>query len=132
MTFSNDSRWIPRRQPKPKPFSMEQLLPGLRETLGLDHKVAELAVCRLWTTLVPESYRSHVQAVRLVEKPNPDSNPYHSKPVETLWVLELKASHGSYASEINLMAPALCEEMNTYAAQTGIRLASIVCKTGRP
>ena len=131
MTSSNDSRWIPRRQPKPKPFSMEQLLPALRESLGLDHKVAELAVCRLWETLIPESYKPHVKAVGLVEKPNPNANPYHSKPAETLWTLELKASHGSYASEINLMAPALCEQMNTYAVQTGIRLASIVCKTGR-
>lgn len=96
------------------PASLQALLPTFAAELDLDKQAAKMAVCRLWQQILPDAFKNTAKATGLAVD--------HTTNQTTLLV---SVFHGGVASELQLMGPALCEELNRYASETGVTLAGI-------
>lgn len=95
------------------PINLQSILPHIEQQLGLPDKVKELSVFGVWKQVVPESFSTTVQPKRMVKQAN------------GTYVLEVKTSHSTVASELNFASQAICEAINQYTSQTGCRVSSI-------
>lgn len=97
---------------KAEPARLDAVLPATLEAMGLTRKLEELALLRLWPTVVPAPYQKTAIATRLQRRGN------------SLW-LQVRVSDPLVASELGFQLGELTQKLNTYAPQTGITLAGI-------
>lgn len=103
-------------QKRPAVF-LGDVLSQVSRDLALDQKVNEMALLTLWAQVVEVPLRDRSLALRLL---NRNGNK----------ILRVKVKDAATAGELSFQIEAICEKLNQFEPQTGIRVAGLEIKIG--
>jgi hypothetical protein len=95
---------------------LNRIIQRVAEALRLDSKAAEYAMLQVFEVVIPEQYKGKAKANRIY---------YKGKQA----VLEVHVASPLIAQELGFERMTLLERMNTYSAQTGIRLNELIIRS---
>jgi hypothetical protein len=108
----------PPRGPKNREITpLSKILPQVSRDLDLDSKVGEMALLSLWTTVVGGPLSARTRATRLLKRNGTN-------------VLQVRVKDAATAGELSFLIDTLVSRLNSFAPQTGCRVAGIDLKIG--
>ncbi len=106
----------PKRTAPPRQAeSLATILHQVSQDLALDEKIGEMALLRLWPTVVPKAFVATSEAVN-VRRQNQRR------------ILIVHAANSATASQLSFSLSTILDSLNGYAQQTGCRLDRIDIK----
>lgn len=91
---------------------VQAVMAAVSQQLGLDNKVKEFALFGLWKSVAEPPFRDGIVGQRLRRQ-------------GTTTTLVVQVPHAAMASELAFHTPRYCQQLNTFAPQTGIVLDAI-------
>ena len=99
-------------------ITIQNILPDVGKSIGLEKKTQEMAVLGLWRQMVPPAYGNDSRAMAL-------------RPQGGRYIMQVRVRDGNTASNLSFELEGVKQRINSFARETGIVIERIELGVGR-